>query len=233
MRIHLLAVTTFCLIVAAATYTSLNSWNGVIYIYVGDAREPAAVQKRLDVSNLKGSDLRIASRDRLLEEARLVTQDGLTGIELGHFVTKAADGSKQFACQAYQRIRLVYQAEGMAESGEVPEMTVEGPCLTADDINRIAPLWVPEAKIRAQRPHDFAVDYEENDAQMSFHFRNMGSHWPELWSLKAVSMFDPDQPADSLEFAPPEVHAIHPQQLNLHWRTADAHAPPPPGPLEK
>lgn len=214
---NFMAIVLFVCGTAMGCYMSINSWNGMIYVYVEDSRTPAAVHKGIDISSLKGSDLRIASRDRLLSDARIFKKNGATAIELGHFITKTMEGSKQFACRTYQRIRLVYQAEGLAESGETPKMVVEGPCQMSADINRIAPLWVPEQKIRANKPHDFQIDYEEQDVQMSFRFESMGSEWPAMWSLRSAMLFDPDQPTAKLEFTPQEMVERKPTQLNLMW----------------
>ena len=214
---HLMAFVTFAVGAVMGCFWSLNSWNGTIYVYVEDSRNPAAIHKGMDISNLKGSDLRIASRDRLLLDAKVFRKNGATAIELGHFITKTDNGNKQFACRTYQRIRLTYQAEGMAESGDVPQMTVEGPCVMSADINRIAPLWIPESRIRANKPHDFQIDYEEQDVQMSFRFSNMGSEWPNLWTLRSAMLFDPDDANAKLEFTPQDVVQRKPKQLNLMW----------------
>lgn len=217
-NLTLAAGTVFCATVLLGAFCSLVSWNGVIYVYVGESRTPAAIQKNRDVSNLRGADFRIASRDRLLSDAKLLSEGNMVGIQLGHFITKKVDGSKQFACQAYQRIRLIYQAEGMAESGEIPEMTIEGACqMSRDNINAIAPLWVPRQKLFSQRPHNFEVEYEENDARMLFRFDHMGSQWPQQWILQTVTLFDPDTVKNSLEFSASEVASLRPKQLTLLW----------------
>jgi hypothetical protein len=218
----LLSVALFLSFTALACFFALNSWNGVIYIYVGDARTPAAVQKRFDVSNLKGSDLRIASRDRLLSDAHLLFKSGMTGIELGHFITKNQDGVRQFACQMYQRVQLVFQAEGMAESGEIPTMNIEGPCLMSSaDINHMSPIWIPYKNFLAQRPHDFAVDYEEDDERLTFSFRNMGSEWPDTWALHKITLIETDQTTNGLEFSSQEIRSIRPMNLTMHWTRND------------
>jgi hypothetical protein len=222
----------FAVMVLAGAFCSWSSWHGVIYVYVGEARMPAAVQRKLDLSNLKGADLRIASRNRLLSEGRLLKDKNLIGIQLGHFITASGEGVKQFACQSYQRVRLVFQAEGVANDGEVPQMTLEGPCLMSEDVNYISPFWIPQAKLLMQRPHDFEIEYEENDMRTTFNFSRMGSEWPSAWSLESALLYDPDHPETALEFSPQEVRALHPKQLTLHW-DADRLAPLPLGPSGK
>jgi hypothetical protein len=232
---HLAIAGIFTAMLVAGAFCSLESWHGVIYVYVGEARTPAAVQKNLDLSSLRGADLRIASRNRLLSEARLLADKdnkNLVGIQLGHFITASNDGIKQFACQSYQRVRLVFEADGVATDGEVPQMTIEGPCQMSEDVNYMSPLWIPQAQLLSQRPHDFEIEYEENDMRTNFAFNRMGSEWPSTWILQSALLFDPDHPATALEFSAQDVRLLRPKQLTLHW-DADRPARLPLGPLGK
>ncbi len=190
---------------------SFLSWNSMVYIYVGDSRTPAAVPQHLDLSNLQGTSLTLASRDRLFSHARLIKENEVTGIELGNFLVKSDTGEKNFACHTYQRIQLKYQAVGEAVSGEIPEMSIEGPCLMSDNVNTLKPLWIPQSRLIATHPHDYAIDYEEHGVQMNFQFKNMGNSWPEQWVLLGARLYDPDQQGSEL--------AINAQgvRLPLNW----------------
>lgn len=150
-------------------------------------RDPAAIRRMYDYSNLQGSALQTALQHRLVDGARIVAENGNVGLELGHFVVQDASGDKVFACQKYSKMVLSFEAEGIAVAGEKPTMELEGVCQMADNINSIAPLWIPVARVLGEPVMDGELDYR--DAQpVKLRFAHVVDAWPKRWALKSVRL---------------------------------------------
>lgn len=156
------------------------------------SRDPAAIKKVYDFSNLDGSALDQASKQRLISGVKLIDEKKDIGVELGHFVLRGADGQKTFACQMYSKIVLVFEGDGMASSGEKPAMEVEGTCEISADINSIAPLWIPVARILGEPVAEGDFDYRDG-RPARIHFSNVREEWPRVWRLKTVKLSNTNQ----------------------------------------
>ena len=142
-----------------------SSWQGVVYFYpeggyAGSApgqRELAQVDKRYDFSSHPAGGV-LASKKRLVQSLKWHRQDGVLGVELGHFVVKTGQTSKNFACNVYRGVELEFVAEGVAVHGQPSRMWVRGPCRArADDNSRMQVLWLPVHRAFDQRPQDLAA----------------------------------------------------------------------------
>ncbi len=151
------------------------------------ARDPAAIRKVYDFSNLDGSALSLASKQRIISGFEAIRKGESIGISLGHFVVKGSDGQKQFACRKYNRITLSFEGEGMAVGGEKPSMQIEGACHEAEDINQISPLVVPVARILDAPVGDGEFDFRE-DQPVRVRFSNVADQWPTTWALVSVKL---------------------------------------------
>lgn len=189
------AIMIFVLAAVAGMSRTMSSWNGMIFISQEqlnqNERNPAAIQKTFDYSHFEGEPLKLRSLKRLINDAKVIAGDGTVGIELGHFVTKGEDGRGQLACEFYGRVQLTFEGEGISEGGEKPMMEVEAPCTYSADINRLEPIWIPSARLRAEKampPRMFEASYPENGVHLSF--KQMASSWPQQWNLVSVRLFN-------------------------------------------
>lgn len=195
---------------------TLRSWDGEFYVYFGDSRSPAAIQRNLDFSNLDGSDLLLASQRRLVSSARVLLQSDQVGLELGNFVTKDASGNKVLACRAFDRVSVEFWAEGMAESGQVPSMVVESVCKEGDDITRIQPIWIPVDRILSQSPGDLELQIWDNDP-VAVKLSKMGSEWPKNWRLVSVRLYSKHDSSREIVISPEDVKELRNAPLQLNW----------------
>ncbi len=199
-----------------------QSWNGAIYLtstsFTSNVRNPAAVHRDLDFTKLDGSELITGTHNRLVTTARVLMQPGQMGIELGHFVTRDDQGNRQLACEFYDRVRFVFEAEGIASSGERPVMEIEGPCKTADDITRIEAVWVPVAKILSEKATDMDLTFPENDG-VTFKFQNLNGDWPNRWHLQSLRVFNDGAANRSISMSAEDLHRIGGKPLVLAWPT--------------
>jgi len=144
-------------------------------------RDPAAIGSIYDFSTLRGDDLGLAMRKRLVSGIATFSDGEFRGLSLGHFRMANEEGKKLFACQAYQRVTLVFEGDGSASGGQRPQMEVEGPCQFSEDVGKINPLWMPVARITAAAPAD--GDYTYEGSELAFRYSNLAESWPRTWVL--------------------------------------------------
>ncbi|MEI7972959.1 MAG: hypothetical protein WCH11_01175, partial [Bdellovibrio sp.] len=151
------------------------------------ARDPAAIRRMYDFSNLQGSALQTALQTRLIDAAQVVARDDQKGIELGHFVVLNEKGEKVFACQKYSQVVMNFEAVGIAVAGAKPEMEVEGPCEMSENINKISPIWIPLARVLGEPVSDGEFDFMEGQ-KIRLRFKSVSDSWPKNWDLKNVRL---------------------------------------------
>jgi hypothetical protein len=184
-------------------------------------RNPAAVHRDLDFTRLNGTELLTGTHKRLVSDARILLQkSGQLGVELGHFVTRDEQGNKLLACDYYDRMRLTFEAEGIASSGERPMMIVEGPCRTGSDITRIEPIWIPVAKIVSEKASDMDLTFPDDEG-VTFKFQDMTGEWPRRWHLTNVRVFNDAEMARSVELSNDALRSIRPKPVVLAWPSKD------------
>lgn len=187
------AIFAFALFFVCGVYVSVNNQQYYENEYAEvsvSRRDPAAIKKVYDFSNLEGSALSDASKQRLLSGIRVIHEQQDIGLELGHFVVRGEDGQKTFACQKYTKLIMTFQSEGVAVAGQPSTMEVEGHCeISAHDINSISPLWIPVAKVLGEPVSDGEFDFREGH-QVRLRFANVSDEWPHTWVLTNVKMVD-------------------------------------------
>lgn len=188
---------------------------GVTYVYIGNSRQPAAIRRVFDFSHLNGNDLTIASRNRLLADAKLFKTESSIGIELGHFVVKGTSGKKEFACQSFDYIELVFMAQGIAESGQSPRMFIKGECRMGKDISRMAPIWIPMAEVMSQAPSSDVIQY--HDRRLTLWFENIGSIWPQNWTLESARLFGEGINTHEMRIDRKKVNEIAKGKISFMW----------------
>jgi hypothetical protein len=151
------------------------------------ARDPAAIRKTYDFSELDGSALSAASKKRIIAGYSVKHEADSVGISLGNFVVRGQNGEKEFACRRYQKITMAFSGEGVAVAGEKPVMEVEGHCSVSEDINMIAALWVPTARILGEPVADGEFDFWEQNS-VRIRFANVTDQWPTQWALVKVKL---------------------------------------------
>lgn len=187
----------FCFIVGLAIihYTTTDSFQ--------ISRDPAAIGKIYDFSKLQGEDLRLAVKQRLLAGFQVEKREGEQGISVGHFVFIDSRGDKKFACQEYNIVTITFVADGMAISGEQPTMQIEGACEFSGQVSKVNPLWIPVAKILAEKPADGELQFNEN-SPVTLRFNGLASEWPQTWILRSVEL-KKENSADSMSVEASEI----------------------------
>ena len=218
-------VGTFVIFAAVGFFISVRAWDGMIYVsdlqLKGRAtRVPAAIRKELDFSRLNGSELLMASQKRLLTAARVVVDKDTTGIEFGQFIIRSEAGERQLACDFYDRVRVRFEADGMASSGEKPMMEVTAPCATSNDLARTEPIRIPAGEIVTGR----AVDSEATFAsasRTSFKFSHMNDQWPRRWALTEVTLYRESEPGREIHVDQEDMRDFKKKPIVISWPAAE------------
>lgn len=178
---HIFALFCFCFVVG---YSIIHYTSSDAYII---SRDPAAIGRIYDFSNLKGEELRTAVKQRLLAGFGVEKRDDERGISVGHFVFIDSNGVKKFACQEYNKISMTFVADGVATAGEQPTMQVEGACEFSGEVSKINPLWIPVNKILNEKPLDGEVQFNQTNP-ITMRFNGLPGEWPKTWILKSVDL---------------------------------------------
>ncbi len=181
------------------------------------SRDPAAIRRVYDFSQLDGSALDQASKQRLISGAKIRKDAEEIGIELGHFVLKGMNGQKTFACQKYSHIVLQFEGDGSASNGEKPTMEVEGSCeISTADVNSISPLWIPVAKILGEPVADGEFDFRDGHP-IKVRFANVFQEWPAEWRLRGIKLINQEDPSKEVSIVDKEIRQFmdHPFIVNF------------------
>lgn len=194
---------TFLVFAILGFRISTTAWDGMIYVSDlklkgASSRVPAAIRKDLDFSRLNGAELLTASQKRLLTAAQVIVEKGFVGLEFGQFIIRAEDGERQLACDYYDRVRVTMQADGMAASGEKPQIEIDAPCATASDLSKTEPIRIPASEIMANPPVDGDATFS-SVAATSYHFRNMMTQWPRRWAVTEVKLYRDSEPGREIQ----------------------------------
>jgi hypothetical protein len=184
-----------------------SAWNGVLYVYVGEMRSPAAVKQLNDFLPIDGRVLRESLDKQMFENVSYIGRDNEVGIRLGHFLVRDASGKKQFACQVqsrpglYDRVELSFMGVGVSDNGKIPKMTVESACAAEDELSYLNPIWLGLSEIYQSEPKTQELVIPELGGT-SIRFEDLASAWPERWTLVGVKLYRADLSAPALSLEP-------------------------------
>lgn len=213
----------FAIAVASGLYVGGSSLNGYVWFASGDMtsnnRNPAAIKREIDFSRLDGAELITATQKRLITAARVEIHQDEVGVVLGHFATRGEDGERRLACDSlYNRLTLHFQAEGISDAGEKPEMTIDAPCRTSiQDLGSIDAVIIPYDKILKENPTNQELSYEEG---VQFKFESMTTEWPIHWSLDSVRLYNSEDAEHEVKISHREIREMRTYPLMIHWQDA-------------
>lgn len=156
--------------------------------YSNAIRDPAAIRKDYDFSSLADSELNTAQKHRLVNGVYIAKESDYTSISLGHFVLRSSESTKEFACEKYDTVQLVFEGQGITVNGDASLMEIEGKCeVSMTDLSQTVGLKIPLKKITAQKPVSGDVIFGENETTR-YRFANVSDTWPESWYLKEIKL---------------------------------------------
>lgn len=183
-------------------------------LHFGRNRLPANTQKGYDLTKYEGDSLVRASKARLLNGLQLNEESGVVSIVLGHFLFKSQDDIVKKACEAFQQVELVWMAEGMASSGELPQMKMKAPCRESGNLLQTAPLYIPFLQIMSEAPQDRGFQFESYEGHY-WEFSNLTSEWPNTWILMGVHL---SGEAEDLQLSSQDIIELMGQPVVIHLK---------------
>lgn len=153
-------------------------------------RDPAAIRQTYDFTNLKGSALDVALKNKMLGELEVVKTADNFGLGFGHFAFSTSDGQTFLGCDYYEKIVIVFESEGSAVGGHKSSMEISGPCRHSENLTKIQPALIPIKKIMAELPQDGEMSFQ-GDVPVNIKFQNLTDTWPTQWNLITIRMESP------------------------------------------
>jgi len=169
-----------------AYYLFSGKWAGK----VSSSRNPASIQKVFDYSYLEGESLITAAKERLGNSVEIAFSDDKseTLITVGNFVLPTGNNEKDFACGVYDKVTLVFEAEGVAVGGSKPKLIIESKCEVASNINALVPIRIPVSKIRSAKPVETELKFYDSKEPLSIKLQNAPGAWPSHWFLTSIKL---------------------------------------------
>jgi hypothetical protein len=184
--------------------------------------EPNHLEKNIDFSELTDEDFSKAFKYQLMTSSRILQTQKYIGIELGNFYIKGSDNQKNFVCSKFSTLELVFQADGIAISGNIPQMKVSGPCLTGSNYHTIEALLIPYKKILSSevQQKEFKATLPDSNEQITIQFQDVVEQWPYQWNLVQVKLYSAES-SESLSLNGYEIISILGSPLTLNWASED------------
>ena len=153
-------------------------------------RDPAAIRQSYDFTNLKGTALDFALKQKVLGDLEVVKSNDNFGVSFGHFAFSTSDGQKFLGCEYYEKIVVVYEAEGTSVGGQKTTMEISTPCKYSENLTKIQAGLIPIKKIMNEQPQDGEMSFQ-GEIPVNLKFQNMADAWPAQWNMTTVRLESP------------------------------------------
>ncbi|MGZ3769432.1 MAG: hypothetical protein ACXVCP_12985 [Bdellovibrio sp.] len=150
------------------------------------------IDREHDLSNLSPEEFGKAFKYEILRGAFTEENQFGTGLRLGLFYLQDSQKQKRSVCDIYPVMDLLFTADGIAVSGEVPQMIVRGPCALSEDQSYIKALPVPFKEILSASPQQFVFESTPANNGTKIFFRNVLGSWPSEWTWTGVVLYEKD-----------------------------------------
>lgn len=200
-----------------ANWLTVRSWNGTLYVYVGEVRAPASVRSVHDYSAIDRQALFRSVHEQLMSSAQLLRDEKnpeAIGVRLGHPLVQRGDGGKEFVCGVsehtglFDRVELTFYAMGVTENGEPTYLTANAPCRPSEQVDVLDAVWIPNVH---------GQENELNMGQTRVRFQNLTSHQPDSWALWSVRFYREDDPQLSLTVDAAQLKKAAPNRFTFSW----------------
>ena len=146
---------------------------------IGQARSLATNQGEKSIVSI--SYEQFSNPQNIFHKAKTLEEEpsGHKKFLIGNIFFTDPKGNKDFICDTFPSVQLVFEAEGLAVEGERVLMNLISACRTSTEHEYIGPFTIPSQQI-LQSPID--KDYfEYQDGEISF--ANIFLKWPRNWVL--------------------------------------------------
>lgn len=146
-----------------------------------------------DISSLPPKEFKKAFKYEVLKNVKIEKDQHGTGLSFGSFFLLDNNGSRVPVCDQYPYMDQIFTADGIAFSGEVPQMVVRGPCVVSEDQKHIEALPIPFYEILNSSPQQYEFhSLLRGQNKVQIYFRNVVGFWPTEWSWSGVTFYHKD-----------------------------------------
>jgi len=213
----------FCAGLCLGAWVSVRSWDGTLFVYVGEPRSPAAVRSLVEYSTLSHDALTRSAQAQLMSNAVIYKDSGMLGVQLGHPLIYGANGAKQFGCQVqdlsgvYDHMQLIFVGTGVTSAGEPPRMIVNARCRSEHDLNQLETVWIPMQNIMTSKPTDQEFDFPGENL-IHLKLESIPDQWPENWVLWSVSFYRDDASNEQMILDSEKMRQVSDKLLSFDWK---------------
>ncbi len=154
------------------------------------SRQPAAIRKSFDLTNLHGKALDSASKNTLLEGIQIAKQSCSFEMELRDFIFATNIGGESQACDEYSQVVMVFEGAGSGVNGEPAQLTVTADCHASRDLSKIEAIKIPLNFVYSEKPEDTEIDLRDN-YKVHLKLLNISDTWPRQWNLVEIRLQNP------------------------------------------
>ncbi|UOF00153.1 hypothetical protein [Bdellovibrio reynosensis] len=169
----------------------------------GIATDQVGYQEDLnyDLSEASVSEFKKAFKYQLLKN--ILVEKNLEGvvITVGGFQMKDSAGNKVSVCELYPTIDFFLSAEGVAFSGEIPQLIVRASCVPSTDHKHISSFPIPFQEIFETQLDQTMLTIEPGPTHLGgkVFFKNIVEFWPAQWVLSGIKLYPRDSRQSTLE----------------------------------
>ena len=219
----ILAPLLFVCFLAVGYWTAVESWDGSVYVYLGEQRSPAAARSIRDYSAVDRKALSSSLNKQLLGKAKLKVKNGYLGITLGHPLMKRANAGADFACPVqgragiFNQVEMTFMGTGISEAGQPPRMVITAECVPSSNLSELRTIWVPMQQIVAGPAHDQELQVYGEKHPVTIALQGIPDAWPSNWVLESARLYRADNPEEMMAIDTNGVRAAQPKMLSFDW----------------
>ncbi|XGC81111.1 hypothetical protein ACES2L_01280 [Bdellovibrio bacteriovorus] len=158
-------------------------------------------EQNYDLSEASPEEFKKAYKYQLLKNVQVEKNLEGTVIIVGGFQMKDSAGDKVSVCDLYPTVDFILSAEGIAFSGEIPQLVVRGACVTSTDHRHISSFPIPFKDIFETPLEQTLLTIEPGPTHNGgkVFFKNVVEFWPTQWVLTGIRLYPKDSKRGTLE----------------------------------
>ena len=147
--------------------------------------------RNYDLSEYEGKELLKAAKVSMVEGLQLKKTNDSVGLSWGQFLIKNESGGKVYACEKFPNFEMTLEADGIANSGNIPRIILRGNCLSSDDGRTISAFMIPlrglHEKLRANPV--YRVEAGAGSGESFFlSAQYLFGEWPRYWNVIGLKL---------------------------------------------
>lgn len=160
------------------------------YVYITvDSKErlPAAIRDSEIFHNLTQKPIRVPIEEEFLKTMKVVNTPSVAALELNQFATANSEGEMTLACLVFNKVELLFEAEGQATAGQKPSLKVTSPCqISGQNVNQVRTVIIPTQEIKNRKAQNGTFQFDSLPG-VNFEARSINTEWPKIWVLQSVT----------------------------------------------